>query len=128
MTSRIILLVALFFTSCSPEKEKKDAVLPPEKMQSVLWDVIEADVYTFTAARFDSSANPSRENALLQETIFRNHGVSRKEYYNSLDYYLAHSEQFIPMLDSVMAQHPALSPPLRKQERWNRDSLRLQAQ
>jgi hypothetical protein len=117
----------MFFVSCSGNDEKKGKILPEEKMEAVLWDVIEADVYTFTQARMDSSFIPSRENALLQQTIFRKHDVSREEYYNSLEYYLQHSEKFIPMLDSLMAKHPAISP-VKKRDLRNIDSLKLLVQ
>lgn len=126
MNFRLIIILLLFVSACSSKNRKHDKVLPPEKMQSVLWDVIEADVYIFTKRDKDSSFNRPRENATLQESIFRKHGISREVYYNSLDYYLTNSETFVPMLDSVMAHHPAQVPSKRKRERL--DTLRLQVQ
>ncbi|RYG54716.1 MAG: DUF4296 domain-containing protein [Chitinophagaceae bacterium] len=128
MIIRACMIIMVFLAGCSPEKVPGSEVVSPEKMQAVLWDVVEADVHTFTTLRTDSSSNPARENARLQETIFRKHGLTREAYYTSLDYYLAHSEIFIPMLDSVMAHHPAINPVKAGKGRGNRDSLKFQVQ
>ncbi len=127
MTYRLIFFLLLIISACS-RKNDGGKILPPEKMESVLWDVVEADVFVFTKSQGDSSFNPPRENALLQESIFKSHGVTREEYYRSLDHYMANSEIFIPILDSVMAQHQAVSPKKRRGETWYRDSLRLEVQ
>lgn len=126
--NRIFLIFLLLQVSCSPGNSKNKPALSAEKMQLVLWDVIEADVFTYTIKRTDSSVNPSRENALMQESIFKKHKVSREEFYTSMDYYVEHSDQFVPMLDSMMARHPAVSPSRERKPRMMRDSLKLIAQ
>ena len=123
--SRSLMFLLFILSSCSGGNKNNSKILPPGKMQSVLWDIIEADAYVWSFKRDDSSVNPPRENARMQAAIFEKHGVSRGDYYASLDYYVDRSDKFIPMLDSIMAHHPAITPGKSRRTRLGRDSLKL---
>lgn len=128
MTPIRLLLFLLVMASCSPGSGGNPKILPPEKMQLVLWDIIEADVYISGVAKKDSSINPHRENALMQAAVFEKHNITRNEYYTSLDHYVANSAEFIPMLDSIMVHHPSIRPLDDRRLRLKRDSLKVTIQ
>jgi hypothetical protein len=88
--------------ACSKNKFPDD-VIKPEKMESVFWDFIRADVLT-TDYRNDSANIRMRENIKLQKKIFQIHGITREQFYKSYDYYTQHPELMKTMLDSITAK------------------------
>lgn len=94
----LIIIVGILACNGRPS-----GVLEPKKMQDVLTDIIKADVFTQDFITKDTSLKPKVENAKLQKQIFAKHKVSREEFYKSYDYYLQHSDDMIPILDSIFA-------------------------
>lgn len=97
----IILMVSL--AGCSNNSDSK-GILPKEKMQVVMWDIIEADVFTELFIKKDTLKNAMVENVQLQNKIFALHKVSRADYYKSYDYYIAHTDLMRVVLDSITAR------------------------
>lgn len=95
----IILVVSL--AGCGDKDGLPSGILKREKMQTLLWDVIQADSYTTLIIKKDSLKNAAIENAKLQQQIFSINNVSKEEFYNSYDYYSRHAELMRPMLDSI---------------------------
>jgi len=89
---------------CSNSKSKSSGILPKEKMQAVMWDIIEADVFTEQFIKKDSLKNLSMENMQLQNKIFAIHKTTKADFYKSYDYYLAHADQMRIILDSITAK------------------------
>jgi Domain of unknown function (DUF4296) len=89
---------------CSNNQSKFSGILPKEKMQSVMWDIIGADVFTEQFIKKDSLKNPSVENMQLQNKIFAIHKVTKVDFYKSYDYYMAHTDQMRIILDSITAR------------------------
>jgi Domain of unknown function (DUF4296) len=99
---RIVLISTLFLFSCGNKKNLPEGILKPEKMQAVLWDVLRADVFTNDFIKKDSTKKPEQELVKLQQQIFAIHKVSKKEFYNSYEFYKTHPEIMQPMLDSMI--------------------------
>ena len=78
--------------------------MEPEKMQAVYWDYIRADIYANEFLRKDSSKNIQLESAKLQLQVFKLHKTTREEFYRSYDYYLAHKELMMNMLDTMLVR------------------------
>lgn len=96
-------LLLLTCTSCS-DRQKQGTVLSKEKMQAVLWDMLQADAFTSNFIKKDSSKNEAKENAALQKKIFELHKISREDYLTSYDYYSTQPELMKIMLDSMSAK------------------------
>jgi hypothetical protein len=96
-------LLILACTSCS-DRQKHGTVLSKEKMQAVLWDMLQADAFTSNFIKKDSSKNEAKENAALQKKIFELHKISREDYITSYDYYSTQPELMKIMLDSMSAK------------------------
>ncbi len=73
-------------------------------MQTVLWDVLRADAFTFEFIKKDSTKKPETENVKLQQQIFAIHKISKEEFYRSYEYYTAHTDLMQPMMDSIISK------------------------
>jgi len=104
---RILLLLVVLVASTSACKNKiPNGILPKDQMQSVLWDVMQAEAYTDlrTNIKSDTLINSVLEDAKLQEQVFNIHHISRQDFYKSYDYYKEHTDLLMAVLDSITAQ------------------------
>jgi hypothetical protein len=97
----IIICVLLF--SCSDNNLPKD-ILPPAKMEILLWEQMRADAFTKEFISKDSTKNLANENNKLQQKIFAKYKVEEAVFYDSYAYYLKHGELIAPLLDSIIAK------------------------
>ena len=100
-----IAFFLLLFTchSCN-EKKQEGNIVSKEKMQAVLWDILQAEAFTANFIKKDSTKNEAAENAALQKKIFELHKISRQDFTKSYDYYSSQPEQMRSMLDSMSAK------------------------
>jgi Domain of unknown function (DUF4296) len=103
MKAFLATIVLLSMIGCRG-KDGFPGLLDKEKMQAVMWDIIQADVYTEQFIKKDSSKKASLENMQLQNQIFALHKVTRADFYKSYDYYVSHSEGMKAILDSMSAK------------------------
>ena len=98
-----VVLGAILFLQCSNDPATSAVILEREKMESVLWDIIQADVYTNQIIKADSSKNAVDENIKLQKQIFSIHNISKESFYKSYKYYLQRPDEMRIILDSIYA-------------------------
>ena len=101
--SRLIIIVTAVFIliSCNSKNKIPSGILPPDKMQAVLWDIIRADAYTRNYIKIDTAKNALVENARLQKNIFAMYQVSKESFYNSYAFYKTNPMLFKTLLDSM---------------------------
>lgn len=97
---RLIFLITLFLVSCS----KKEDILSARKMEGVLWEYVQADVYTSEFLMKDSSVNADRFHMILLKGIFERNHISKETFYRSYDYYMKNPDLLNPVLDSIINQ------------------------
>ena len=127
---RICVLIFLFcvgFVSCSDKDRVPGDVLAKEKMENVLWDILQADEFLrdYVLSK-DSTLNDTLESIRMYEKVFQLHKTSREEFARSFDYYRVHPPLMKQLLDSLNArsqQAPEVSTP-RKLERVDSSALR----
>ncbi|MBU3714134.1 MAG: DUF4296 domain-containing protein [Ferruginibacter sp.] len=100
----IFFIISVLFSCTGGEKIPLD-VIPPSKMEIVLWDFIKADVYSNQSSVTNKNINDTALNKKMQEVIFKQHGVSREVFFKSYDYYLAHPKKMTVILDSILSKH-----------------------
>jgi len=98
-------LFAVAFLSCG--NGRPEHLLEPAKMEVILWDVIRANTYVARYIGTDSSKKVKEEQAKYQQKVFTLHKVSKEDFYDSYDYYLAHPGQATVMLDSIISRAKA---------------------
>lgn len=96
-----LLIITIVTTSCN---KRSSDILPPAKMQAVLWDYLRADAFTTDFIAKDSALNPLLENVKLQKELFAYHHITKEIFYKSYRYYISHSKEMGPILDSLIAQ------------------------
>lgn len=96
-----IFFFAVFIYSC--KSSDPGDILPPKKMQSVLWDVMLADEMTEYYAGTDSTFRSLSKHADYYQKIFSIHKVSKEDFTRSLAYYESHPSQLKPILDSLQS-------------------------
>ena len=95
-------------------QQRNIPILSPDKMEIILWELTQADVFTQEFIVKDSSKNLVKENLKLQQKIFSKNKTDRKSFYNSYNYYLEHQELLKPLLDTIVVRNGRI-----------RDNLRL---
>ena len=98
-----VLIGSVLLWSCGGKHRDDTKLLPKEKMQAVMWDILQANSYTQLFVRKDSILNPSVENMKLQQKIFEIHNVTRERFFNSYDYYATKPELMKGLIDSAIA-------------------------
>jgi len=89
----------LFLLSCKADIPAD--VLPPAKMQPVLWDVLQADEIAGTYVSTDSSFAALAKHAAYYQTIFQLHKTNEQTFKNSIRFYMNHPALLKPILDSL---------------------------
>ena len=101
-TSAYFLLLLFLFTACTHKKGLPADVFPPEKMKTILWDMMRADQYVLA---YVSNANPginrSAESLKLYQKIFALHEVNETSFERSFTYYKEHPVLLKAILDSI---------------------------
>lgn len=93
----------IFLNSCGSGPAKD--VMDKEKMQAVLWDVAKGGEFVngYVYYRYPN-LNRAAVNQEVLKKIFDLHGISKKQFDKSLEYYQKRPETFVAMLDSIAAQ------------------------
>jgi len=92
----------MFLFGC---KQNDKSVLSPDKMEKILWELTQADIFTQDFISKDSSKDLEKENLKLQLKIFAKNKTDRKSFYKSYDYYLRHEELLKPLLDTIVVRN-----------------------
>lgn len=98
---RYIPVFFLVLLSSCASRLPKD-VLPPDKMEMVLWDVAKGGEFAngYIYPKYPSISKATIDTKLLEE-IFRAHGITKTQFNKSLDYYQKKPEMLLRVLDSA---------------------------
>jgi hypothetical protein len=112
----IVLLIPILLSACG-KKKLPAGILDHDKMESVLWDMLQADeflkAYMLTK---DLTLNDTTEEIKMYERVFRINKVSREEFSNSFKYYQTHPDLFKILLDSLQSKKSQVPIDLHKEE------------
>jgi len=89
----------LLLMACNNNLPK--GVLKPEKMQQVLFDVIQADELVNLKYTADTSLNRLSQSVDLYQAVFKIHDVSADDFKRSFSFYQNHPALLKPILDSL---------------------------
>jgi hypothetical protein len=96
-----ILFLAVLIFSC--KSSVPGDVLPPKKMQAVLWDVMQADAIAENYAATDSTFRGLSKHVNYYQKVFAIHRISKEQFTKSLVYYENHPSRLRPILDSMQS-------------------------
>lgn len=101
MRTMIMGMILLFLVACSEKNKTPKGVLPPDRMEAVLADVLVADVYNNERILKDSSLLLPKENAAYFLKVFQLHNTTKNEFIRSYHFYLRRPDLFKLITDSV---------------------------
>jgi len=102
------LLVCCFVIACSGNEVPKN-VLPPQKMQAVLWDAMLADEAADYYIQKDSSLNTLAQHAMRYQQVFQIHKISKEAFKKSLQFYESRPDLLKPIFDSLQRKSDSLT-------------------
>jgi hypothetical protein len=76
-------------------------ILKPEKMEQVLFDIMQADEMINLNFTTDTSFNRLSKSVELYQNVFKIHNISAGEFKRSFIFYQNNPEQLKPILDSL---------------------------
>lgn len=86
--------------SCTDKDKIPAGVLPKDKMEKVLWDMIQAERYRDTFVR-DSANDLKKETFKLYAQVFEIHQISKDEFVKSYKFYMSRPDIARAMFDSL---------------------------
>ena len=95
------LLLASALVYCSSENDVPNDIIPPDKMQAIIFDLLRADEFVNNFVLKDTSLNRDREATKLYQQVFTIHKVEKEQFYKSYQYYQGHPDKNKAMIDSL---------------------------
>src|SRR5882757_9981071 len=100
-----LLAMLLLAVGCSDKDRVPSGIIPREKMEKILWDMVQADQYISIYLLKDSTRiNVKMETLKLYQEVFRLHQVSREDFRKSFKYYQDHPELTRNVFDSLLSR------------------------
>ncbi|MGH2554027.1 MAG: DUF4296 domain-containing protein [Chitinophagaceae bacterium] len=95
----------LSLTGCNKKNKIPGNIIPPKKMEAVLWDMMRADYFlTDYILQKDLSQDKKTESIKLYRQVFSLHNISKEQFTESFSYYQSHPAIFKNIMDSL--SHP----------------------
>ena len=101
----LVLVCASLLFSCSGGDHTPSGILGRQKMETILWQLMQTD--EFTSAAFplrDSIHNLTTERIRRYKQVFALNQTSKEEFEKSYRYYMAHPDITKVMFDSISSR------------------------
>ncbi|MDB5247930.1 MAG: hypothetical protein JWQ40_2324 [Segetibacter sp.] len=96
----LCLIAGFVFIACSSSPVPK-GILPPERMQKVVYDIMQVDEFMNNYVYKDTSIDLTKKRSILYKQVFKVHNTSRKEFYTSYKYYQQRPDIQKALFDSL---------------------------
>ena len=101
MKAILFFFAFLIIISCTSKGKIPGDILAPQKMVSILWDMMRADEFVLNYTRRDSTTSLKDKSTRLYTEVFKIHKISRARFEKSIDFYNLHPDLFKIVLDSL---------------------------
>jgi len=95
-----VIILTFILWGCQ-NKAVKDKRVDMKTMQTVVWQLMQADEYYTRVSVIDSTWRIDKKNVEFYQQIFDLNRVNRVEFYNTIDYLQKHPIEFKELIDSV---------------------------
>lgn len=101
-----VALLFVVLTGCSSHKSVPPGMIPKEKMEQILWDMVQADRFAsgFILTKKDAFEAKKEEAIQFYDQVFHLHGITRDEFVKSYKYYLGRPDITKVLFDSITVQ------------------------
>ena len=91
--------------SCNDSTKVSSGILPKDKMENLLWDMMLADRYSAQFLLKDSATKDVKlETMKLYEQVFQMHHITREQFVKNYKYYLSRPDISKVLFDSLSAR------------------------
>ena len=97
---RIVVIVVIFFFSCVQKTKVPENILPPDRMDKLLTDMILAEEF-FTQKQSDSAFRDSLTRFNLYRSVLEANKTNKEDFKKSFIYYESHPDLLKTVLDSM---------------------------
>jgi hypothetical protein len=97
------LIVLLFLFSCTKKTKVPKNILPPNKMEKLLLDLMKADELIIRKS-VDSTSSDSFSREVVYAAVFNQYKTSKEEFRKSFSYYERHPDLLKIVLDSMQSE------------------------
>jgi hypothetical protein len=98
---RIVILLCFVVLSCAENSSLPEEILPPPKMEAVLYDVISADELADYSGIRDSTYRALSKRTSLYDSVFQFHSTNKESFKKSLEFYQGRPDLLKVILDSL---------------------------
>ncbi len=111
----LFFIVLTIHTGCRNHRSVPSAVLPPEQMQVVLWDMMRADQFLndFVFSK-DTGISKPAESIKMYLNIFRIHQITKEQFDKSFEWYRNRPGRMKEILDSMAVEKATQETRVRK--------------
>jgi hypothetical protein len=109
-TGLLIICFGISVAGCKNNNKVPGNILPPSKMQAVLWDIMRADKFLsdFVLSR-DSGLNKDTESIKMYQQVFAIHSITKEKFRTSFSWYESHPAVLQVIMDSL-TNRPVTAP------------------
>lgn len=101
----LFFFLLILVSSCKDSTKIPAGLLPRDRMENVLWDMMLADRYSAQFLLKDSATkNVKLETMKLYEEVFQLHKISREDFIKSYKFYLNRPDITKVIFDSLSAR------------------------
>src|SRR5688500_14224402 len=99
------IAILIFFTACSNNDKIPDGIIGKEKMEGILWDMIQADRFSSQFLMKDSAKlDVKKETFVLYEKVFQVNKVTKEDFIKSYKYYLSRPDITKVIFDTLASR------------------------
>jgi Domain of unknown function (DUF4296) len=99
----LLLLMTVLFASCGNSGVPPD-IIPRDRMETIMWQLMQSDEYVNTLVAKDSSKKSSTERMKIYQQVFDLNKTSMSEFKKSYQFYMEHPDITKIIFDSITAK------------------------
>ena len=106
-------LLLVFALACSSKNTAPSNIIPPNKMQGILWDMFRVGNFvTSYAIPADTTLQRNKEQIKWYNRVLRLHQVTEAQFKKSMQYYKEHPDLLATIMDSLSRKNltPVVGP------------------
>jgi hypothetical protein len=97
-------LIVLLLAGCSQANNIPGDIIPRDRMETILWQLMQTDEFTTYVIVKDSIKNLDKERIKLYNQVFELNKTNKDAFKKSYQYYMNHPEMGKVMFDSIAAR------------------------
>lgn len=105
MNRLVFVFFLLLIVACTNKEKIPEGIMPPEKMEKVMWDMLQADRYAaMYLVRDTGMVSVQDETFKVYDQVFQIHSISKDQFLESFQFYLGRPDLSKKMFDSLSAE------------------------